>query len=167
MLLDQRQRSAISMLSVCVIYAVIGVPLLLAYVYGVVPLYLYAVCLCYLCSDRGPAVAGLRLWCRATVSMLSVCVIYAVIGVPLLLAYVYGVVPLSLCRSVGGCGIRTTSSGVRINVNEEDDSPAPGSLSMGPFQSTSNVGQSLALSCCFISGRVEKNKQIFLNRPTV
>jgi len=64
----------------------------------------------------------------------------AVIGVPLLLAYVYGVVPLSLCRSVGSCGIRTTPSGVRINVNEEEDCPTPGSLSMGPFQSTSNVG---------------------------
>ena len=30
------------------------------------------------------------------------------IGVPILLAYVYGVVPLSLCRS-GGCGVRTTT----------------------------------------------------------
>jgi len=30
------------------------------------------------------------------------------IGVPLLLGYVYGVVPLSLCRS-GGCGVKTTT----------------------------------------------------------
>jgi len=65
---------------------------------------------------------------------------FTVIGVPLLLAYVYGVVPLSLCRSVGSCGIRTSSSGVRINVNEEEDCPTPGTLSMGPFQSASNVG---------------------------
>lgn len=69
-----------------------------------------------------------------------VCVMCTVIGVPLLLAYVYGVVPLSLCRSVGSCGIRTTSSGVRINVNEEEDSFTPGTLSIGPFQSTTNVG---------------------------
>lgn len=40
------------------------------------------------------------------------------IGVPILLAYVYGVVPLSLCRS-GGCGVRTTTQGVRLDVDEE------------------------------------------------
>jgi len=65
----------------------------------------------------------------------------SVIGVPLLLAYVYGVVPLSLCRSVGSCGIRTVSTGVRINVNEDDVYPPPSAgLSVGPFQSTSSVG---------------------------
>jgi E3 ubiquitin-protein ligase RNF19A len=41
------------------------------------------------------------------------------IGVPILLAYVYGVVPISLCRS-GGCGVRTTTQGgVRIDIDEE------------------------------------------------
>ncbi len=41
------------------------------------------------------------------------------IGVPILLAYVYGVVPISLCRS-GGCGVRTTGAGgVRIDIEEE------------------------------------------------
>ena len=40
------------------------------------------------------------------------------IGVPILLAYVYGVVPISLCRS-GGCGVRTTQGGVRIDIEEE------------------------------------------------
>ena len=40
------------------------------------------------------------------------------IGVPILLAYVYGVVPISLCRS-GGCGVHTTTSGVKIDVDEE------------------------------------------------
>ncbi|ROT75575.1 putative E3 ubiquitin-protein ligase RNF19B-like [Penaeus vannamei] len=35
------------------------------------------------------------------------------IGVPILLAYVYGVVPISLCRS-GGCGVTTSASGVRL-----------------------------------------------------
>lgn len=41
------------------------------------------------------------------------------IGVPILLAYVYGVVPISLCRS-GGCGITTSSSGVRFDLNDEE-----------------------------------------------
>ena len=40
------------------------------------------------------------------------------IGVPILLAYVYSVVPISLCRS-GGCGVHTTTSGVKIDVDEE------------------------------------------------
>lgn len=42
------------------------------------------------------------------------------IGVPILLAYVYGVVPISLCRS-GGCGVTTSASGVRIEFDEEND----------------------------------------------
>lgn len=42
------------------------------------------------------------------------------IGVPILLAYVYGVVPISLCRS-GGCGVTTSASGVRINFDDEND----------------------------------------------
>ena len=41
------------------------------------------------------------------------------IGIPILLAYVYGVVPISLCRS-GGCGVDNTSSGVRIEMSSED-----------------------------------------------
>jgi len=49
--------------------------------------------------------------------VLNVC---AGIGVPLLLAYVYGVVPISLCRS-GGCGVSTTDTGgVRIDFDESD-----------------------------------------------
>ena len=41
---------------------------------------------------------------------------------PILLAYVYGVVPISLCRS-GGCGVHTTTSGVKIDVDETDNVP--------------------------------------------
>ena len=42
------------------------------------------------------------------------------IGIPILLAYVYGVVPISLCRS-GGCNVNTSGSGVRIDMNEESE----------------------------------------------
>ncbi|CAG0923100.1 unnamed protein product [Notodromas monacha] len=41
-------------------------------------------------------------------------------GVPMLLAYVYGVVPVSLCRS-GVCGISTSASGVRLDFDEAED----------------------------------------------
>merc|ERR1711963_504379 len=40
------------------------------------------------------------------------------VGVPLLLCYVYGVVPIALCRS-GGCGVHTSSSGVKIDIDED------------------------------------------------
>ncbi|XP_023819614.1 E3 ubiquitin-protein ligase RNF19A isoform X2 [Oryzias latipes] len=43
------------------------------------------------------------------------------IGVPIMLAYVYGVVPFSLCRS-GGCGVSAGSGkGVRIEFDDEND----------------------------------------------
>ncbi|XP_028819134.1 E3 ubiquitin-protein ligase RNF19B [Denticeps clupeoides] len=42
------------------------------------------------------------------------------IGVPIMLAYVYGVVPVSLCRG-GGCGVsRGKGNGVRIDFDEDD-----------------------------------------------
>jgi hypothetical protein len=41
------------------------------------------------------------------------------IGVPILLAYVYGVVPISLCRSEG-CGLSSSGNGgVKIDVEED------------------------------------------------
>ena len=42
------------------------------------------------------------------------------VGVPILLAYVYGVVPVSLCRS-GVCGVSASPRGVRIDFDDEDD----------------------------------------------
>ncbi|KAJ8681965.1 hypothetical protein QAD02_017757 [Eretmocerus hayati] len=42
------------------------------------------------------------------------------IGVPILLFYVYGVVPVSLCRS-GGCGVSTSASGVRFEFDDENE----------------------------------------------
>ena len=63
----------------CIVYVSgIGVPILLGYVYGVVPI--------SLCRSGG---------CGITKCI--VCV--SGIGVPILLGYVYGVVPISLCRS--------------------------------------------------------------------
>lgn len=47
------------------------------------------------------------------------------IGVPIMLAYVYGVVPISLCRG-GGCGVsRGKGRGMRIDF-DEDDGPITG-----------------------------------------
>ena len=55
---------------------------------------------------------------------------YVGVGVPILLAYVYGVVPISLCRS-GGCGVSTTNNGgVRIDFDENE---VPVSGNTGPF----------------------------------
>jgi len=42
------------------------------------------------------------------------------IGVPILLFYVYGVVPVSLCRS-GGCGVSTSGTGVRFDFDDENE----------------------------------------------
>ncbi|XP_062846779.1 E3 ubiquitin-protein ligase RNF19B [Trichomycterus rosablanca] len=56
-------------------------------------------------------------------SIISAPVIAAVsvgIGVPIMLAYVYGVVPISLCRG-GGCGVsRGKGRGVRIDFDEDE-----------------------------------------------
>ncbi|XP_056270263.1 E3 ubiquitin-protein ligase RNF19B [Pseudoliparis swirei] len=56
-------------------------------------------------------------------SIVSAPVIAAVsvgIGVPIMLAYVYGVVPISLCRG-GGCGVsRGKGRGVRIDFDDDD-----------------------------------------------
>ncbi|XP_041089831.1 E3 ubiquitin-protein ligase RNF19B [Polyodon spathula] len=50
------------------------------------------------------------------------------IGVPIMLAYVYGVVPISLCRR-GGCGVsRANGTGVKIEF-DEDEGPITGELS--------------------------------------
>ena len=49
------------------------------------------------------------------------------LGVPVLLAYVYGVVPISLCRS-GGCGLSTSASGVKIDFDEDNESLEPSAV---------------------------------------
>ena len=40
-------------------------------------------------------------------------------GVPILLAYIYGVVPVSLCQN-GVCGVSATPLGVRIDFDDEN-----------------------------------------------
>lgn len=40
------------------------------------------------------------------------------IGVPILLFYVYGVVPVSLCRA--GCGVSTSRDGFKFDIDEEE-----------------------------------------------
>ncbi|GFS10853.1 E3 ubiquitin-protein ligase RNF19A-like, partial [Elysia marginata] len=47
------------------------------------------------------------------------------LGVPALLVYVYGVVPVSLCRTQG-CGVTTNTSGVRFEFDEQGESQAQG-----------------------------------------
>uniref|UniRef100_A0A4W3J262 RBR-type E3 ubiquitin transferase n=1 Tax=Callorhinchus milii TaxID=7868 RepID=A0A4W3J262_CALMI len=58
-----------------------------------------------------------------TLSVIASPVIAAVsvgVGVPIMLAYVYGVVPVSLCRG-GGCGVSTANGkGVKIEFDEDD-----------------------------------------------
>lgn len=39
------------------------------------------------------------------------------IGVPILLFYVYGVVPVSLCRA--GCGVSTSRDGVKFDFDQD------------------------------------------------
>ncbi|XP_062911337.1 E3 ubiquitin-protein ligase RNF19A [Mobula hypostoma] len=52
------------------------------------------------------------------------------IGVPIMLAYVYGVVPISLCRS-GGCGVSAgTGKGVRIEFDDENDNAGRGNTAL-------------------------------------
>lgn len=46
----------------------------------------------------------------------------------MLLAYVYAVVPISLCRSSSGCGLTTSSSGVKIDIDEDSESMEPSAV---------------------------------------
>lgn len=60
-------------------------------------------CLCFLQILAAPILATLAV----------------AIGVPILLFYVYGVVPVSLCRS-SGCGVTASTSGVRLDFDEPE-----------------------------------------------
>ncbi|XP_014776760.1 E3 ubiquitin-protein ligase RNF19B [Octopus bimaculoides] len=61
------------------------------------------------------------------------------IGVPILLAYVYGVVPISLCRS-GGCGVTTTNTGVRFEFDENEVTVG----SNGPYATDNTTAENIS-----------------------
>ncbi|CAF99340.1 unnamed protein product, partial [Tetraodon nigroviridis] len=75
----------------------------------------------------------------------------------IMLAYVYGVVPISLCRS-GGCGVSAGSGkGVRIEFDDENDNTASGAAATGINMSDgasttalagTSITGSLSGSCC-------------------
>lgn len=68
------------------------------------------------------------------------------IGVPILLAYVYGVVPISLCRS-GGCGVTTNNNGgVRFAFDDEPTTTVDNSASYLVNQTTSSIAAVAATS---------------------
>lgn len=66
------------------------------------------------------------------------------IGVPILLCYVYGVVPIALCRSEG-CGVTTSSSGVKIDIDEEQDPPYRPPIVANPSIGEVSLGASLSM----------------------
>ncbi|KAJ8013415.1 hypothetical protein DPEC_G00053030 [Dallia pectoralis] len=75
-------------------------------------------------KDMSPHRRNLMIAGGITISVIMSPVVAAVtvgIGVPIMLAYVYGVVPISLCRS-GGCGVYASNGkGVRIEFDDEND----------------------------------------------
>ncbi|XP_061425465.1 E3 ubiquitin-protein ligase RNF19A-like [Lethenteron reissneri] len=65
------------------------------------------------------------------------------IGVPIMLAYVYGVVPVSLCRS-GGCGVSTGNGrGVRIEFDDDHDVNMGGTNTVGDTASVAEARHSV------------------------
>ena len=71
----------------------------------------------------------LEMTLRHRLSVFTLC--RAGIGVPIMLAYVYGVVPISLCRS-GGCGVSAgNGKGVRIEFDDENDNIGSGAAATG------------------------------------
>lgn len=67
-----------------------------------------------------------------------------------MLAYVYGVVPISLCRS-GGCGVSAgTGKGVRIEFDDENDNVGRGNTALGKHMFYPSPG-SLLPSVCLIT----------------
>ena len=63
------------------------------------------------------------------------------VGVPILLAYVYGVVPISLCRT-GGCGITKTENGVRLDMDEQFEGAAMSAYARGDSVGTISSSKS-------------------------
>ncbi|KAI5091088.1 E3 ubiquitin-protein ligase RNF19A [Silurus meridionalis] len=67
------------------------------------------------------------------------------IGVPIMLAYVYGVVPISLCRS-GGCGVSAgNGKGVRIEFDDENDMNVGGGAAVTDSTSVAETRQNASI----------------------
>lgn len=60
------------------------------------------------------------------------------IGVPILLFYVYGVVPVSLCRA--GCGVSTTRDGFKFDFDEEGGNAARHQADAASVDAVSRLG---------------------------
>lgn len=60
-------------------------------------------------------------------------------GVPILLAYIYGVVPVSLCQN-GVCGVSASPLGVRIDFDDDDEV-----IGVGIVSASAGVGNSVGV----------------------
>lgn len=60
------------------------------------------------------------------------------IGVPILLFYVYGVVPVSLCRA--GCGVSTSKDGFKFDIDEEEYTRTRGHPDATSVDAVSRIG---------------------------
>jgi E3 ubiquitin-protein ligase RNF19A len=83
------------------------------------------------------------------------------IGVPILLCYVYGVVPIALCRSEG-CGVSTSGTGVKIDIDEDPPYRPSGGISEivvgGGSLANPSIGEaSLGASMSMGSGCILEN----------
>uniref|UniRef100_A0A3Q3JH06 RBR-type E3 ubiquitin transferase n=1 Tax=Monopterus albus TaxID=43700 RepID=A0A3Q3JH06_MONAL len=101
------------------------------------------------------------------------------IGVPIMLAYVYGVVPISLCRS-GGCGVSAgNGKGVRIEFDDENDinvgsgTAATDTTSVADNRNNPSIGEgstasTMALAGASITGSLSGSAMVnYLNRLEV
>ncbi|KAJ9600759.1 hypothetical protein L9F63_001089, partial [Diploptera punctata] len=73
-----------------------------------------------ICYDHQIRNANVKFWANEVLVSPVLAGLAVGIGVPILLFYVYGVVPVSLCRS-GGCGVSTSGAGVRFDFDDETD----------------------------------------------
>lgn len=63
-----------------------------------------------------------------------------------MLAYVYGVVPISLCRS-GGCGVSAgNGKGVRIEFDDENDNIGNGAAATGESYTVHRLWEELKVT---------------------
>jgi hypothetical protein len=96
------------------------------------------------------------------------------IGVPILLFYIYGVVPVSLCRS-GGCDVSTSGSGFHFDFDDysdadddedaDDGSERKGSSSDGRRGRNQMVTTELGARLGYRGGNIAGNNPFSLSSP--